>query len=74
MPSVNDLVKVNTKEAGTPWFITLAGDGLPRVDLGTYPNKSLADKDAVHVREFLAALLAVTKRRPARREPEWLHT
>jgi hypothetical protein len=58
MPNATDLVKVNTSEPGSSWFITLAGDGLPRVDLGTYMNPALAKSDADKIISFLTALLA----------------
>ena len=60
MPNpIVDLVKVNAREPGAPWFVTLAGDGLPRVDLGPYASQVIAEQDATRLREFLAALVDV---------------
>lgn len=58
MLSPDNLVKVDSKEPGGAWHITLGSDGLPGVELGPYENPSTAEQDAAKIRTFLAALLA----------------
>ena len=56
--SPEELVKVDAKEAGGAWHVTLGGDGLPEVVLGPYENPAIAQEYAAKIREFLVALLA----------------
>lgn len=57
VPSPDVLVKVDAKEPGAPWHVTLGGEGLPEVVLGPYENPATAEQDAAKIRGFLAALL-----------------
>jgi hypothetical protein len=56
MKSPDDLVKVDAKEPGGSWHITLGGEGLPEVVLGPYENPATAQQDAAKIKAFLAAL------------------
>ena len=57
-PSPDELVKVDAKEPGAPWHVTLSGQGLPEVILGPYENPAIAEQDAAKIKAFLTALLA----------------
>jgi hypothetical protein len=54
MKTPDGLLKVDAKEPGAPWHVTLGGEGLPLVVLGPYENPTTAEQYAAKIRTLLA--------------------